>query len=99
VPTVNPGLGPRWPSRWCYVARLHAGGVPIAALAWQNGRMTRRTVAEEKVPSGVAATDEAALIARLSERRQAGQDTSAEFDALVDIAIENNRGALDRLAQ
>jgi hypothetical protein len=39
------------------------------------------------------------LIARIAADRRAGRDTSKDVQALLEIAGEDNRAALDRLAQ
>jgi hypothetical protein len=66
--------------------------------------MTKRatSVEQDVAPRDVEATSEAAsdeLIQRASDERAAGEDTSRDVDALLRAAAEQNRAALDRLAQ
>jgi hypothetical protein len=63
----------------------------------------RATSAEQDVaPRDAETTSEAAsdeLIQRATDERAAGEDTSRDVDALLRAAAEQNRAALDRLAQ
>jgi hypothetical protein len=66
--------------------------------------MTERTtpVEQDLAPRDVEPTIEATadeLVQRASAERAAGQDTSRDVDALLRAAADQNRAALDRLAQ
>jgi hypothetical protein len=45
------------------------------------------------------ANSEDALIARLTAKQRAGQDTTDEVKAVLKVAAKKNRAALDRLAK
>jgi len=66
----------------------------------QNGGVTESAVQPETLADDVdhaASTD--VLIARIAADRRAGRDTSKDVKALLEIAGQENRAALDRLGQ
>ena len=62
--------------------------------------MTESAVQPEKLADDVDHADPAdVLIARIAADRRAGRDTSDDVKALLKIAAQENRAALDRLAK
>lgn len=57
----------------------------------------RKSAAEPETNSAEFSEDE--LVARITADRQAGKDTTKDVKALLQLAGEKNRAALDRLAQ
>jgi hypothetical protein len=77
------------------------GGLTIESKGeWQNGGVSESAVQPDTVANDVdndASADD--LIARVAADRRAGRDTSEDVEALLKIAAEDNRAALDRLAK
>lgn len=62
--------------------------------------MTKSAEERELRPDDVGRADsEEALIARLTAKQRAGQDTTEEVKAVLKRASKKNRAALDRLAK
>jgi hypothetical protein len=57
----------------------------------------RKSATEPETNSAELSEDE--LVARIAADRQAGKDTMKDVKALLRLAGEKNRAALDRLAQ
>lgn len=81
-------FGPR-----AQVDRIVAGG-------WHNVLVSKSAIERETKTSQVS-TDmtEEELVARIAADREAGRDTTKDVEALLRLAGEKNRAALDRLAK
>ena len=68
---------------------------------WQTGLVTKSPAShaqgDQKVAPATTSEDE--LIRRVTAERASGRDTAGEIDALLSVAAEKNRAALDRLAK
>jgi hypothetical protein len=68
----------------------------VGTVVGQNGFMRKSTAETEK---DTAELSEDELVARIAADRKAGKDTTKDVEALLRLAGETNRAALDRLAQ
>jgi hypothetical protein len=67
-------------------------------FGWQNEGVTKRAAAVEENERTAATLSEDELIRRATAERAEGRDEPSDVEALLLVAAEQNRAALDRLA-